>query len=162
MASEHHKELKYDIFSQSAKMVKRVLFSFIVIITILFRTTSFADAQRGKCGLPVSSLGQVCHICKTFAKQDMHIQNRSIRIKAACVGLANKNCCNGLYIFSAGLSKIFITEKQDLPSVTLGFMWLKMFEPQFSLNFEMLIINMLTHNSLSKSFGYFFQVHDSN
>ena len=136
-------------------MAKSVLLSFIVIITILFRTTSFANAKHGKCGLPVSSLGQVCHICKTFAKQDMHIQNRSIRIKAACVGLANKNCCNGLYIFSAGLSKIFTTEKQDLPSVILGFMWLKMFEPEFSVNFELFIINMLTPNSLSKSFRYF-------
>ena len=122
VVSEHHKKLEYDIFSQPAKMVKSVLFSFIMIITILFRTTSFADAQRRKCGLSVSSLRQVCHICKKFAKQDTHIQNRSIRIKAACVGLANKNCCNGLYIFNAGLSKIFITEKQDLPSVRLGFM----------------------------------------
>ena len=110
VASERYKKLKYDIFSQFAEirntrnsftMVKSVLLSFIIVFTILILTTSFVEAKRGnfskgKSGLSVSTLGQVCHICKNIAKQDTHIQNRSIRIKAACVGLANNNCCNGL------------------------------------------------------------------
>ena len=112
VASERYKKLKYDIFSQFAeirntRMVKSVLLSFIIVFTIIILTSSFVEAKRrnfsiGKCGLSVSTLGQVCHICKNIAKQDTHIQNRSIRIKAACVGLANNNCCIGLYIFNAG------------------------------------------------------------
>ena len=91
----------------------------LIVISSMF---PLVKSGRGKCDFP--TLHQVCHLCRTLAKQEISKQNKSMRTKVACVGLVNHKCCDGLYIFSADISKIFLLPgKRNFQSISLGFMW---------------------------------------
>ena len=98
--------------------MKNIISNLIIISSLI----ALAKADRGKCDLPLPTLDRICHLCQTLAKHETQIQNRSIRTKIACVGLVNHNCCVGLYIFNADISRIF--QKRDFQSISrIGFMW---------------------------------------
>ena len=106
--------------------MKNIVFNLIVFLFVI----ALAEAVRGKCDFPRATLKQICQLCKNVAKQETHMQNKSIRTKVACVGLINHNCCVGLYISHKGLymnadiSRIFaFPDKRGFRSISqIGFM----------------------------------------
>ena len=69
-----------------------------------FLMIMISAVNAGTCGLSngsnfrsfVPELGRVCNVCRTLARQGTLKQNRSIRMKVACIGLVKHNCCAGL------------------------------------------------------------------